>query len=314
MQDLGNPNSDPESHAFSINDSGEVLGTVVPPSGRASTFLYSNGNMQYLDLPTLGGSASGVIGINDAGQLTGNSSLAGNLVSHAFLYSNGSITDLGTLGGSLSSAAAINNNGQVTGLSETKSNAHAFLYSDGHMQDLGALSGGANGFSQGTALNDSGEVVGYSTVHGDWRAFLYANGSMQDLGTLGGDASEAWGINDSGEVTGVSDTGKSGFAATDAFLYSDGSMYNLNSLIGNADSAVWLTSAKAINDEGEILAEGIDIENHDFYAYLLTPTNTPTCGTLCEVSEPGTLGLFGLGLMGLGLTLRRRASFCRPLG
>jgi probable HAF family extracellular repeat protein len=131
---------------------------------------------------------------------------------------------------------------------------------------------------------------------------------MQDLGTLGGRFSMANGINDSGEVIGISDTAKIGFAGTDAFLYSGGSMYNLNSLIGNADSAVWLTSAIEINNQGQIFAEGVDIYDHERYTYLLTPTNTPpTCGTLCEVSEPGTPGLLGLGLVGLGLTLRRRA-------
>jgi probable HAF family extracellular repeat protein len=300
--DLGGTTS-----ASGINDSGEVVGGTSSGGG---SFLYSDGNVQYLHLPTLGGSGSGVIGINDSGQLTGNSSLAGNLVVHAFLYGNGSMVDLGTLGGSFSYAAAINNNGQVTGLSSTKFNAHAFLYSDGHMQDLGTLSGRENDFSQGIAINDLGEVVGYSKVDGDWRAFLCANGSMQDLGTLGGDASAAHGINDSGEVVGSSVTGIDGFAGSDAFLYDDGSMYNLTSLIGNEYSCVWLTSATAINNRGQILANGIDKINHNEYAFVLTPTNSPNSGenssTVCAVSEPGTLGLFALGVTGLGVALRRR--------
>jgi hypothetical protein len=84
-------------------------------------------------------------------------------------------------------------------------------------------------------------------------------------------------------------------------------MYNLNSLIGNADSAVWLTSATAINNQGQILAYGVDKDNSEPYTYLLTPTNTPpSCGTLCKVSEPAPPLPFGGGLLLLGITLRKR--------
>ena len=65
-------------------------------------------------------------------------------------------------------------------------------------------------------------------------------------------------------------------------------------------------SENLINDQRDILAEGIDKGNHEFNWYLLTPTGNPTCRELCQVSEPGTPAHFGLGLTGLGLMLRRR--------
>ena len=66
-------------------------------------------------LGTLGGSVSEGIAINNAGQVTGDSTTSTSLGQRAFLYSNGQMMDLGVLGGSSSFGKAINNAGQVTG-------------------------------------------------------------------------------------------------------------------------------------------------------------------------------------------------------
>ena len=80
-------------------------------------FLYSNGTMQ--DLGTLGGTEGAAAGINNKGQVVGNSLTTGNLASHAFLYSNGKMQDLNSLvtgsGWVLSSASGINDRGQIIG-------------------------------------------------------------------------------------------------------------------------------------------------------------------------------------------------------
>ena len=54
-----------------------------------------------------------------------------------------------------------------------------------------------------------------------------------------------------------------------------------------------------INDRGQILANGFDSRTGESHAYLVSP--------VVSVPEPGTLALLGLGLLGLGLTRRRRA-------
>jgi probable HAF family extracellular repeat protein len=90
------------------------------------------------DLGTLGGDWCYPYYINEKGQVFGWSSTAGDLTSHAFLYSDGEMTDLGTLGGYWSSPDYINKKGQVIGTSTIAENLalHAFLYSDGEMTDL----------------------------------------------------------------------------------------------------------------------------------------------------------------------------------
>jgi len=233
------------SFGWGINNVGQVTGaseyhpisfTLAPGESYTDShaFLYSNGAMA--DLGTLGGHSSAGMGINDAGQVTGWSQVIGGSA-HAFLYSDGTMTDLGTLGGHQSNAFAINNAGQVTGAAETirgDPQPHAFLYSHGVMADLGTL-GGTN--SVGLAINDVGQVTGaWTTVAGDQHAFIYSSGTMTDLGPR---TQAGHGINNAGQVVGVSTDGYS-------FLYTNGTLIDLRTF-GFFDRAV------DINDNGQIL-------------------------------------------------------------
>lgn len=151
-------------------------------------------------------------GINNAGQITGIAETS-NRNSHAFLYSNGTMTDLGTLGGTGSQGFGINDAGQVAGTASTADNTqHAFLYSNGTMTDLGTLSGST--YSYGHGINAAGQVVGMDSLHYSggayFRAFLYSNGTMTDLNTLidpatGWALTTAFDINDAGQIVGYGD-------------------------------------------------------------------------------------------------------------
>jgi len=77
---------------------------------------------------------------------------------------------------------------------------------------------------------------------------------MQDLNTLAGDAiSEALGINEQGQIVGVSYA--AGFANPRAFIYQNGAMTDLNTLI-QSNSPLYLQAAQEINNSGVIVGQG----------------------------------------------------------
>ena len=300
------------SQGLAINDRGEATGnsSTVPYTGQSYSphphaFLYDNGSMA--DLGTLGGNGSVGVAINALGQVAGTSdtgtrsAVSGLLNWHAFLDSSGKMVDLGTLGGDDSQANALNARGQVTGVADVSNTTnalgqevvvfHAFLYSNGKMIDLGTLGGSA---SEGDAVNAKGQVIGYSKTSQDLSddGFFYSNGKIVDLGTFRPSA-----INDIGQIVGDS----SGEAA----LWNNGKVVNLNSEIGSDASIYTLSSAVAINDAGQILADGTNYTTGHSVALLLTP-----------VPIPGASWLMLSSLCGLALLIvpRRKTPGIRVIG
>jgi probable HAF family extracellular repeat protein len=205
------------SFATAINSSGQVAGEAFTYNGPYNgidpyeAYLYSPGGGGTLtDLGNLGVGNSSAAGINDSGQVVGNSYTTDNS-DRAFLYSgSGPMVDLGQIGGpgGTSYAYAINNAGLITGQASggIGGNSDAFLYSgSGPMTDLGNLGGS----SEGWAINNAGVVVGDSYLADGITddAFIYSNGTMTDLNSLipadsGWQLEAAYGINDNGDIVG----------------------------------------------------------------------------------------------------------------
>ena len=172
--------------------------------------------------------------INDQAQVTGTSG-AISWDESAFLYeSKGSkeaMKDIGKNALGINHGLALNGIGDVVGDATfgTKEGAviHAAFFKNGikngKIADLGTLNGGV--YSRATGINASGQVVGFSSAKPDdsstSRAFIWnASTGMLDIGTLGGAAAQAFGINDSGFVTGTSHVATSSLPeTTHAFIY-----------------------------------------------------------------------------------------------
>jgi probable HAF family extracellular repeat protein len=106
----------------------------------ADPFLWKNGTM--IDLGTLGGTLGSAQCANNRGQVTGQSNLTGDSVSHPFFWDErvGKMVDIGTFGGNNGFPTWINNFGEVVGRADLPNGLHhAFLYRDGVLHDLGTL-------------------------------------------------------------------------------------------------------------------------------------------------------------------------------
>jgi probable HAF family extracellular repeat protein len=188
------------TYAIAINNSGDVVG-----SSNGNAFVARNGNVEDLLLPD-GMNWSAAYGSNDAGTVVGDGRLANGTFQALVWNPDGSVASLGTLGGNNSQAMDVNNGGEVVGFASLESGyQHAFSALNGMMTDLGTLGGSSYAYG----INEGGEIVGYSWLaNGDQHAFLYYEGSMLDLNALlpgnsGWVLEQAFGINDSGQITGM---------------------------------------------------------------------------------------------------------------
>jgi probable HAF family extracellular repeat protein len=268
-----------ESQANDINNLGQVSGfasngTPDPYSffgwgTQARSFLWQDGVMR--DIGTLGGPDAVSTTLNAVGQITGQSytnstanPATGIPTLDPFLWAGGHMRDLGTLGGTIGFANWLNNAGEVAGTSDLAGDqtAHPFLWNGSKMIDLGTL-GGPSGSANW--VSDSGAVTGSADLpDGTHHAYLW-HGHMRDLPPVeGAPCSNGNAVNDGGAVVGNITNCQGDELA--AMLWTNGHAYDLNTLV--APTALHLTEADYINDQGDIVGRGV-LPNGDQHIFLL---------------------------------------------
>jgi probable HAF family extracellular repeat protein len=220
-------------------------------------------------------------------------------VSHALKWDSGVSTDLGSLADGWSSMTSwINNRGDIVGGSQNGvidpvvgfPEERAVLWHDGQMIDLRTLGGNQ---SSAAAINNHGRVAGFALSDvpdpfSMYYQFLYClpflicppnataarafvwdeKDGMQDIGTLGGPDSQAFFVNDRGQVAGFSYTNSTVNATTGLptfhpFLWEKGQgMKDLGTLGGTVAQAV-----NGLNERGEVVGSTTmagDLTHHPF--------------------------------------------------
>jgi len=253
-------------------------------------FVWKNGTMTAL--PTLGGNNGFAAGSNNQGEIAGWAENTCHdplcvppqvLQFRPVIYGPrpDQIRELPLIEGDSSGAAtAINNQHVAVGISGICDQAvgrytarHAVVWQRGTVVDIGNL--GAEFWNTPTAINQSGEIVGFAgdpafpegdIVHGfSWTE----SGGIQPLPALPGHVdSEAYGINDSGTVVGISCD--AAFVDCRGVRWDDGVVTDLNTL-KQAEFTDRLESAKDIDNQGEITGRAINPDTLVRTAYLAVP-------------------------------------------
>jgi probable HAF family extracellular repeat protein len=255
-----------------------------------------------IDLGTLGGVSASAYGINNLGEIVGGSSTGQSKkgdgacvdrdcpVIHAFEWEAGRMEDLGRSfneADANSFALGINDGGAIVGVySRPDGGGTLFLYAGGLTRALKNVA-----YDGRSAINNLGEVVGSALKEGALpppEAFIWSSGTVTNLGALGGTASQASGVNDSGQVAGFAYLG--GNSAAHAFLYGGTGLTDLGTLGGTNSVAL------AVNNAGQVVGSSQTTGDRSRHAFLYSGGTMTDLGTLGGIDSQAS-GINSNGLI-----------------
>ncbi len=297
---------------FGLNDAGTAVGNTGTAFSRVSGFVYSNGTVTPVLLPSTATGANGpvsAVGINNAGTITGS-------------YNN---STLPTVPGS-SATRGKEVGYTLNGASFSTIDVNSFDTQPRGLNDAGAVVGRVEGPSPGSigpfltqngapvnaspnvprtslynfvnfnAVNDTGDIA-LTYVTDERQSALFKNGQTTLLAVPAGFTTSAYGINNAGTIVGGYSSGVlQNFVFSNivnhGFLYAGGAYSTVD-----VPGAI-ATTIRDINNLGVIVGDYVDPGGVD-HGFIGTPD--------AAVPEPSSAALFGAALLGIAGLGRRRS-------
>ena len=284
--------------AAALNNVGQVAGVALQhPGGFLAPAVYANGTVTFPGVPPSNGFSSSLTGINDAGDLLGET-LNGR---SPFTVFGGVIGGVAAPGGTSAGTQAfgLNNARQVVGSASIPTGQGPFVesyVSSGSSYAVIVVPGQA--ITNARAINNAGVVVGsFGPALGVFgpaplyqQGFLDQGGTFTTISVPGAVETIPLAINDAGEIAGT-------YRAADGSSHGFTDFGGVFSDVTGPDGAAFLPVG--LNNAGQLVGTfgGTGL------SYLATPAAAPAA-----VPEPASLALLG-GLAALSAAVRRR---CGP--
>lgn len=250
------PSGFTNSEGVGLNDQGLAIGVAINRRTTERQGMTFSGSKVTL----LSGTHSRPFAVNNAGQIAGESQVAGATKSAAVIWDGAKVTPLGEC--CASAAHGIDNRGLTFGNIYDKNGRYqAFIWDGVHAaQRIGP----ADGFSSALVMNQSGDIV-VQLFPDD--LMLYHDGAMKRLALSDKrPAAHPRAMNDCKVIVG--EFGPFGDADR-AFVWSEAQGFrDLNDLIGEHKGWV-LQAATGINEAGEVV--GVAEHNREEAGFLLIP-------------------------------------------
>ncbi len=217
--------------------------------------------------------------INESGQVVG-TSVDSNGHTVAFLFEDGTMTSLGSPLGGDTRANAINDLGQVAFFSYSASGStwYGYRYDSGSYTLISPAT-----YSSAEDINNSGVVVGYENYGTETP--IYFDSTTHTLNKLGRTHGQVYGINDAGQMCGITYNPPSQWQA---FYYDGVNVVDIGTLGGS------LSNAKSINNSNQIVGFA-HVAGNQFHAFLYGDNNMIDLGVLNGDTESFAWDINDLG-------------------
>ncbi len=165
---------------------------------------------------------------------------------------NVSVTNIDVPGARSTFPSSINDYGEVAGYYEMEGRILGFILKNGTFTtiDIGPV------YTIVTGINNRGDVVGYYVREGVERSFIYSRGAFTSLEFPGARDTVAKGINDLGDVVGITNQG--------GFLYSEGTF----TLLPGPEEHILSVEPMGINNKGQIVGCYLDAVFDSYQAFI----------------------------------------------